>query len=214
MTLQGSTRSVQDGLERTRQAAGEQAGDSAPMEARRWYKATYYPSFERCQLSFELVCQRLLRESGFQRVEVTGRSGDGGIDGHGVRGEPLVTFKVLFQCSATGTARKSRHRRSATFGRHGGRADKGIFIRRRRHHRRKEGGHSGRSPPSSWSTRISWSPFRTRGTGLRQSRLTSWMVLLRRVPQGPRLRPRTARPTVFRSRWHRCAEKARFALLA
>lgn len=35
---------------------------------------------------FERVCQRLLRESGFQQVVVTGRSGDGGIDGHGVLG--------------------------------------------------------------------------------------------------------------------------------
>jgi len=34
--------------------------------------------------SFERLCQRLLRESGFIHVEVTGRSGDGGIDGKGV----------------------------------------------------------------------------------------------------------------------------------
>lgn len=34
--------------------------------------------------AFERVCQRLLRESGFVKVEVTGRSGDGGIDGTGI----------------------------------------------------------------------------------------------------------------------------------
>ena len=34
--------------------------------------------------AFERLCQRLLRESGFIRVEVSGRSGDGGIDGAGV----------------------------------------------------------------------------------------------------------------------------------
>ncbi len=33
---------------------------------------------------FERICQRLLRESGFQQVVVTGSSDDGGIDGHGV----------------------------------------------------------------------------------------------------------------------------------
>ena len=33
---------------------------------------------------FERLCQRLLRESGFQQVLVTGRTGDGGIDGVGV----------------------------------------------------------------------------------------------------------------------------------
>jgi restriction system protein len=35
--------------------------------------------------AFERLCQRLLREAGFIKVEVTGRSGDGGIDGTGVR---------------------------------------------------------------------------------------------------------------------------------
>ena len=34
--------------------------------------------------SFERLVQRLLRESGFTQVEVTGRSGDGGIDGRGI----------------------------------------------------------------------------------------------------------------------------------
>ena len=33
---------------------------------------------------FEKLCQRLLRESGFIEVTVTGSSGDGGIDGHGI----------------------------------------------------------------------------------------------------------------------------------
>ncbi|MDQ7008518.1 MAG: winged helix-turn-helix domain-containing protein, partial [Acidobacteriota bacterium] len=33
---------------------------------------------------FERICQRLLRESGFQQVTVTGKTGDGGIDGHGI----------------------------------------------------------------------------------------------------------------------------------
>ena len=33
---------------------------------------------------FERICQRLLREAGFQEVKVTGKSGDGGIDGYGI----------------------------------------------------------------------------------------------------------------------------------
>jgi restriction system protein len=46
---------------------------------------------------FERFCQRLLRESGFQEVTVTGRSGDGGIDGIGIlQVNALVSFKVLF----------------------------------------------------------------------------------------------------------------------
>ena len=49
--------------------------------------------------AFERLCQRLLRESGFVEVKVTGRSGDGGIDGVGIiRFGGLLGFPVLFQC--------------------------------------------------------------------------------------------------------------------
>jgi restriction system protein len=47
---------------------------------------------------FERFCQRLLREAGFIEVEVTGRSGDGGIDGVGVIRLNLISFRVFFQC--------------------------------------------------------------------------------------------------------------------
>ena len=49
--------------------------------------------------AFERLCQRLLRESGFEEVEVTGRPGDGGIDGRGlIRLSGLISFSVVFQC--------------------------------------------------------------------------------------------------------------------
>lgn len=77
---------------------------------------------------FERLCQRLLRESGFQQVEVTGRSGDGGIDGKGIlQVSPLLSFQVLFQCKRyTGSVSPSQIRdfRGAVMGR----ADKGIFL--------------------------------------------------------------------------------------
>lgn len=48
---------------------------------------------------FENVCKELLREHGFENVEVTGKSHDGGIDGYGtLEINPFVSFKVLFQC--------------------------------------------------------------------------------------------------------------------
>ena len=47
--------------------------------------------------AFERLCQRILREFGFVKVEVTGRSGDGGIDGTGVLRLNLLSFHVLFQ---------------------------------------------------------------------------------------------------------------------
>lgn len=76
---------------------------------------------------FERLCQRLLRESGFTKVEVTGRSGDGGIDGIGVLRVQLVSFHVLFQSKRwKGSVGASvvRDFRGAMVGR----ADKGLII--------------------------------------------------------------------------------------
>jgi restriction system protein len=77
---------------------------------------------------FERLCQRILRESGFQRVVVTGKSGDGGIDGVGVlQMNPFVTFNVLFQCKryqGSVTPSHIRDFRGAMMGR----ADKGIIM--------------------------------------------------------------------------------------
>lgn len=77
--------------------------------------------------AFERLAQRLLRESGFTKVEVTGRSGDGGIDGIGVLRMNLVSFQVLFQCKRwQGSVGPSvvRDFRGAMVGR----ADKGLII--------------------------------------------------------------------------------------
>lgn len=78
--------------------------------------------------AFERLCQRLLRESGFVEVKVTGRPGDGGIDGVGiVRLGGLLGFPVLFQCKRyrgsvpSGVIRDFR-------GTMTGRADRGLVI--------------------------------------------------------------------------------------
>jgi restriction system protein len=70
----------------------------------------------------------MLRESGFIEVEVTGRSGDGGIDGNGIiRLAGLISFPVLFQCKryagnvGAGAVRDFR-------GAMQGRADKGLIL--------------------------------------------------------------------------------------
>jgi restriction system protein len=77
---------------------------------------------------FERLCQRLLREAGFTQVVVTGRSGDGGIDGYGALSvNPLVSFKVLFQCKRYAKAVAPSHVRDFR-GAMAGRADKGIII--------------------------------------------------------------------------------------
>jgi restriction system protein len=77
---------------------------------------------------FERLCQRLLREAGFEQVTVTGRSGDGGIDGIGILElNVFVSFKVLFQCKRyKGSVGPSvvRDFRGAMMGR----ADKGLIL--------------------------------------------------------------------------------------
>jgi len=77
---------------------------------------------------FERLVQRLLRESGFVQVEVTGQSGDGGVDGHGIlRLNGLLSFHVIFQAKrwkgAVGSS-QIRDFRGAMVGR----ADKGLLI--------------------------------------------------------------------------------------
>ncbi len=76
---------------------------------------------------FEKLCQRLLRESGFVKVVVTGKSNDGGIDGVGVLRVNLLSFHVLFQCKRyKGSVGSSvvRDFRGAMVGR----SDKGLII--------------------------------------------------------------------------------------
>ena len=77
---------------------------------------------------FERLAQRLLREAGFTQVVVTGQSGDGGIDGYGtLQINPLVSFKVLFQCKRYTKSVSPSHVRDFR-GAMAGRADKGIII--------------------------------------------------------------------------------------
>jgi restriction system protein len=76
---------------------------------------------------FERLCQRVLREAGFTRVRVTGRRGDGGIDGVGVLRVALLSFHVFFQCKrykGSVGASAIRDFRGAMVGR----TDKGLFI--------------------------------------------------------------------------------------
>ncbi|MDQ3660613.1 MAG: restriction endonuclease [Actinomycetota bacterium] len=77
---------------------------------------------------FERLCQRLLREAGFEQVTVTGRSGDGGLDGVGMlQVNPFVSFRVLFQCKRySGSVSPSQVRDFR--GAMQGRADKGIIL--------------------------------------------------------------------------------------
>jgi restriction system protein len=115
--------------------AGEESLDSPSPEAA---AAAQGPSNHREGLlatlkslpaaGFERLCQRLLREAGFQHVTITGRSGDGGLDGNGVvEVNAFVSFRVLFQCkrySGAVVPAQVRDFRGAM----AGWADKGIIL--------------------------------------------------------------------------------------
>ncbi len=102
--------------------------DSDVDDNREWREDLYDALLKIKPDAFERLVQRILRESGFDHVEVTGRSGDGGIDGVGViRISGFLSFRVLFQCKrwknsvGPGTVRDFR-------GAMTGRTDRGLIV--------------------------------------------------------------------------------------
>jgi len=78
--------------------------------------------------AFERLIQRILRETGFVQVEVTGRTNDGGIDGKGIaKINGMLSFYVVFQAKrykGSVSSAQVRDFRGAMVGR----ADKGLLI--------------------------------------------------------------------------------------
>jgi restriction system protein len=103
--------------------------DDVPAETDAWRQTLHQVLTTQMEPSaFERLVQRLLRESGFIHVEVTGRSGDGGIDGKGIaRINGMLSFHVHFQCKRYQGSVSASHIRDFR-GAMVGRADKGLFI--------------------------------------------------------------------------------------
>lgn len=112
-----------------RQCTPAPAEEELPEETETWRSKLHHVlTKELSAEAFERLVKRMLRESGFVQVEVTGRTGDGGIDGKGiVRIGGLLSFHVLFQCKryqgsvSSGAIRDFR-------GALVGRAGKGLFV--------------------------------------------------------------------------------------
>ena len=103
--------------------------EAPPEEMLAWRERLHHILIEEMSVdAFERLTQRVLRESGFVHVEVTGRTGDGGIDGKGIaRINGLMSFHIAFQCKkykGSVGAPEIRDFRGATVGR----ADRGMFI--------------------------------------------------------------------------------------
>lgn len=108
------------------------AGHGRAMPAYSTFEIPWQDRLLECLLkmkppAFERLCQKILKDSGFIKVDVTGRSGDGGIDGIGVLRLNLLSFHVFFQCKRwKGSVGASviRDFRGAMVGR----ADKGLVM--------------------------------------------------------------------------------------
>lgn len=140
LTAKGAQTKKVDGRSLTRQVQRQlrekrlaRAGDGAEegdedLTERSWQDELLEVLQAMDPIAFERLCQRMLRESGFIEVEVTRRSGDGGIDGHGIiRIGGLISFNVLFQSKRyKGNIGPDvvRDFRGAMIGR----ADKGLII--------------------------------------------------------------------------------------
>ena len=73
--------------------------EDMPEEVRPWRKKLYEVLIHMDPYAFERLTQRVLRECGFTQVEVTKKSGDGGIDGTGkLRINGIFSFNIAFQC--------------------------------------------------------------------------------------------------------------------
>jgi len=124
--VRAETRRVKQTAEGSEDLAEPIASDSAEGEIF-WKERLTEALLKISSDAFERLCQRVLRESGFTNVKVTGRSGDGGIDGIGVLRVQLVSFHVLFQSKRwrdSVGASVVRDFRGAMVGR----ADKGLII--------------------------------------------------------------------------------------
>ena len=119
-------RSVREQLKEAKKAAEQDLGEAETAES--WREELLSTLVEMDASAFERLVQRTLRESGFVQVEVTGRSGDKGIDGKGImRLAGLLSFHVIFQCKrwkGVVGAGEVRDFRGAMVGR----ADKGLLI--------------------------------------------------------------------------------------
>lgn len=115
---------------RRQQATNESTGadaDEGAADTEDWKENLLEHMLAMSAIGFERLAQRLLRAAGFVNATVTGKSGDGGIDGVGVYRLSLVSFPVFFQCKrykGTVGPDKVRDFRGAM----AGRGDKGLLI--------------------------------------------------------------------------------------
>lgn len=131
---EAETKSIPNAVNKARRKASQEEGpeqaddeDKDEMNEESWKDKLLESLLTLRPEQFERLAQRLLREAGFINPIVTGRTGDGGIDGVGLYRLSLVSFPVFFQCKryrGSVGASAVRDFRGAMQGR----GDKGILI--------------------------------------------------------------------------------------
>jgi restriction system protein len=103
-------------------------GEDPDTTTSTWQENLISEMYNLSPAAFEKLSQRLLREAGFIEVEVTGRSGDGGIDGTGIlQLNSFLSFRILFQCKRYKGSVSSQEIRNFR-GAMDGRAQNGLFM--------------------------------------------------------------------------------------
>jgi len=106
----------------------ENDGVDLPDEVMDWRERLREVLLKISPNAFERLTLRILRESGFTQVEVTGKTNDHGIDGKGIiRLNGIMSFHMIFQCKRYKGSVGSSEIRDFR-GAMQGRADKGLFI--------------------------------------------------------------------------------------
>ncbi len=112
---------------RRRKRQGAPTDEAGSDDAQDWKQALLDLLLKAPPDRFERLARRLLREAGFINTTVTGKSGDGGIDGLGTYRVSLISFNVFFQCKryagSVGASAVRDFRGAMT-----GRGDKGLLI--------------------------------------------------------------------------------------
>jgi restriction system protein len=120
---------VREQMRQNRKEKSEESDSGLPEEEETWRTQLHRVLTKTLSpKAFERLTKRLLRESGFTQVEVTGRSGDGGIDGKGIiQINGFLSFHIVIQCKryqGSVSAGAVRDFRGAMVGK----ADKGLMI--------------------------------------------------------------------------------------
>ena len=121
------------GMKKERADAEEYISEDMEMEGESEKEKMLTEDLERIKeldpYAFERLCAQLFKSYGYEDVDVTKKSGDGGIDGYGFLVFELVRFKVVFQAKKYGEQKATPdHIKLLNQSKQEAKAEKAVFI--------------------------------------------------------------------------------------